>query len=112
MALGVDPRRTTGYRRAMMSDDDRTLRMLTMRSWRRGMREMDLLLGPFAEAALPSMPAADRATYAELLEENDQDLYAWVVAATDGRSLAPARFAALIDQIAESARARADCKKF
>ena len=89
---------------AMTSDDDRTLRMLTMRSWRRGMREMDLLLGPFAEAALPAMPAPERETYAALLEENDQDLYAWVVAETNGRPAAPPHYADLIARIAARAK--------
>ncbi|AXC51111.1 succinate dehydrogenase assembly factor 2 [Paracoccus suum] len=79
-----------------------------MRSWRRGMREMDLLLGPFAEAELPAMPPRERDAYAALLEENDQDLYAWVIAASGGGtgSPAPAEYAPLIDRIAAAAAAR------
>lgn len=85
---------------------DTAVKMLTMRSWRRGMREMDLLLGPFAEAELASMPAPERDAYAALLNENDQDLYAWVVAASAGRSAAPPEHAPLIDRIAAAAAAR------
>ena len=32
------------------------LKRLTMRSWRRGTKEMDLVLGPFADARLAAMP--------------------------------------------------------
>lgn len=42
------------------------------------MREMDLILGPFAEAEVAAMDGPGRVAYQELLEENDQDLYAWV----------------------------------
>lgn len=86
--------------------DDTVVKMLTLRSWRRGMREMDLLLGPFAEANLPAMPPAERDAYAALLEENDQDLYAWVVAETKGTPVAPAPHAALIARIAAAAMER------
>ena len=86
--------------------DDSNLKMLIMRSWRRGMREMDLLLGPFAEAALPTMSEDERATFAAMLNENDQDLYAWVVAQTRGAPVTPARYADLIVRIAAEAEAR------
>ena len=64
-----------------MSDvfhSDIEARRLRMRSWRRGMREMDLILGVFADAELGAMAPGDRGAYAGLLEENDQTLYAWV----------------------------------
>lgn len=88
--------------------DDRKarLRRLTMRSWRRGMRETDLLLGPFADAGLAGMVAADLDLYEALLEENDQDLYGWIVAAGSGGEAGPERFRGLIGQIAASAAAR------
>ena len=69
--------------------DVRRLKRLAMRSWRRGMRETDLLLGPFADEALASMGADDLDLYEALLEENDQDLYAWIVAASAGRDTSP-----------------------
>jgi antitoxin CptB len=62
-----------------MTADQETLRKrLLHRSWRRGTREMDLLLGQFAEKELR---AADRQAlddYARLLDESDPDIYDWV----------------------------------
>ena len=60
------------------------LRRLRMRSWRRGMREMDLLLGPFSDAALADLTPEELDVYERLLSENDQDLYLWVTGAKDG----------------------------
>jgi antitoxin CptB len=51
---------------------------LIFRSWHRGTREMDLIMGRFADHAVPAMTAADLATYARLLEENDPDIYDWL----------------------------------
>ena len=71
------------------------LKRLTMRSWRRGMREMDLVLGPFADAHLAGMGGL-LDTYERLLNENDQDLLAWTL----GRAEPPADLKPLLDQIA------------
>lgn len=46
---------------------------------------MDLIMGRFAEAALPGYGPKELALYEELLHENDPDLYDWIV----GRSAAP-----------------------
>ncbi|MEM1383855.1 MAG: succinate dehydrogenase assembly factor 2 [Pseudomonadota bacterium] len=54
------------------------LKRLAIRSWRRGTREMDLILGGYADACLSELGEDRLAAYEELLEENDQDLYAWV----------------------------------
>ena len=40
-----------------MDDHEARLKRIVMRSWRRGTREMDLILGPFAEAELAAMDA-------------------------------------------------------
>lgn len=58
------------------------LKRLRIRSWRRGTREMDLILGPFADTELARFDEGDLAAYEELLEENDHDLYAWVSGTT------------------------------
>ena len=71
---------------------EQRLRRLRMRSARRGTKEMDLILGPFAQARLGDMPPDSLADYEALLEENDQDLYAWVT----GRASPPDRHGALI----------------
>ncbi len=72
------------------------LKRLKMRSWRRGMKEMDLILGPFADARIASLSEAELALYDRMLGENDQDLYRWVT----GQSEAPSEIAAMITVIA------------
>lgn len=73
---------------------------LRMRSWRRGMREMDLILGPFADARLAALPEEDLAAYDRLLSEEDGDLMAWIL----GRSAPPDWATDLIESIAAFAR--------
>lgn len=51
---------------------------LTFRSWHRGTREMDLLLGSFADAHLPAFSNADLDLYEQILEYSDPDLYNWM----------------------------------
>ncbi len=72
------------------------LRRLAMRSMRRGIREMDLILGAYATAHLAALTEADLALYDRLLDENDHDLYAWIC----GRDAAPAPFAPMVARIA------------
>ena len=74
------------------------LKRMRIRSWRRGTREMDLILGPFADAHLEEMDEAGLAAFDALLEEGDQDLYRWVA----GAEAPPERHAALIARIAGS----------
>lgn len=62
----------------MIETAENRLRRLRMRSWRRGTKEMDLILGPFADARLAALDGAALDAYEALLEENDQDLYLWV----------------------------------
>ena len=75
--------------------DDTRLRRLRLRSWRRGTKEMDLILGPYADTHAAGWDADEIRLFEALLEENDQDLYAWVA----GREPPPDRFAALIARI-------------
>ncbi len=72
------------------------LKRLRMRSWRRGTKEMDLILGPFADDRLGALSDADLARYERMLGENDQDLYRWVT----GQAQAPAEVAAMIAVVA------------
>lgn len=58
---------------------------LRFRSWHRGTREADLLLGRFADAALPTMDAAALAAFAALLALPDPDILDWVT----GRAALP-----------------------
>ncbi|MEL7462510.1 MAG: succinate dehydrogenase assembly factor 2 [Pseudomonadota bacterium] len=54
------------------------LKRLRLRSWRRGIKEMDLILGAYADARLAELDATTLDAYEALLDENDQDLYKWV----------------------------------
>lgn len=51
---------------------------LKFRSWHRGTREMDLLLGRFADQYLDGYTADDLNIYEGILEISDPDLYNWV----------------------------------
>jgi antitoxin CptB len=78
------------------------LKRMRMRSWRRGTKEMDLILGPFADDELAKMSETNLQIYDLLLEENDQDLLPWVL----GQHLAPESLAEMIAWIGVAARAR------
>ena len=71
------------------------LKRLQMRSMRRGIKEMDLILSAYAEARLPQMDDAGLTLYDQMLNENDHDLYLWV----SGQAEAPADYAALVADI-------------
>jgi antitoxin CptB len=75
---------------------------LAMRSMRRGIKEMDLILSAYAEVRLAAMAPGEMDLYDALLSENDHDLYQWVTA----QRPAPAPFAPLIEDIATVAGAR------
>ena len=62
----------------MTESRETRLRRLSMRSMRRGIKEMDLILSAFAGARLEAMSDAELYAYEALLQENDQALYAWV----------------------------------
>lgn len=61
---------------------------LRIRAWRRGFKEADLILGRFADDRLDDMSAEDVAFFERLLDESDQDIYAWII----GREPTPAQF--------------------
>lgn len=65
----------------MIEEHATRLKRLKMRSMRRGIKEMDLILSHYAEY-LDQMEPAALDLYDQLLQENDQDLYAWVTMQT------------------------------
>ncbi|MEO9827394.1 MAG: succinate dehydrogenase assembly factor 2 [Paracoccaceae bacterium] len=79
----------------MMEEREKRLKRLAMRSWRRGTKEMDLILGPFWDAHGATLDADTLALYEDLLSENDQDLYQWV----SGQVPTPERFAVIIARL-------------
>ena len=53
-------------------------RRLKFRAWHRGMREVDLLLGRFADASVDGMDEAGLADFEALLDTPDPQVLAWV----------------------------------
>ena len=53
------------------------LKKLRVRSWRRGIKEMDLMFGTFADEAMASLSAAELDAHEVLMAEHDQDLLSW-----------------------------------
>ncbi len=75
------------------------LKRLRMRSMRRGIKEMDIILVRYADARLADMDARALDTYEALLEQYDQDLYQWV----SGQASAPENLRAMIEDIKATA---------
>lgn len=61
---------------------------LKFRAWRRGFREADLILGPFADSELATMSEADVTDFETLLAEECRDIYAWII----GKEPTPGQF--------------------
>ena len=68
--------------------DDQRLGKLRFRAWRRGFREADLILGPFADQHVHTLTGPQLDELEVLLDQADQDLYAWII----GREPTPEAF--------------------
>jgi len=87
--------------------DDRR-KKLRFRAWRRGFREIDLILGGFADAKLQNLDDRGVDEFERLLEAADQDVYAWII----GQAPAPpehdtptlALIRAFKDQVSQSSQ--------
>ncbi len=66
------------------------------RSWHRGIRETDLILGRFADAHIGELTDAELDEYERLLEVPDHDIYGWV---TGERDIAPEFQSELLSRI-------------
>ncbi|HEX6858956.1 MAG TPA: succinate dehydrogenase assembly factor 2 [Caulobacteraceae bacterium] len=75
--------------------DDTRLKKLKFRAWHRGFREADLILGPFAESHAQLMTPDELDAFEALLEENDHDIYGWIV----GREPPPPEHRRIIVQL-------------
>jgi antitoxin CptB len=85
----------TGSARSSGGLDDRRKRLL-FRCWHRGTREMDLILGRFADAEIAGLSDRELAELEGLIEVPDPDLYA---ALTGDKLLDPQHASALFDRI-------------
>jgi antitoxin CptB len=57
--------------------DDRR-KKLRFRAWRRGFREIDLILGGFADRRLAELDETGLDAFERLLDAPDQEVYEWV----------------------------------
>jgi antitoxin CptB len=67
---------------------DARRRKLLFRAWHRGMREMDLIMGRFADAAIGQLSEDELVEFEALIEVPDPQLLAWVT----GEAPAPAGY--------------------
>ncbi|MEQ8481479.1 MAG: succinate dehydrogenase assembly factor 2 [Hoeflea sp.] len=77
----------TGTTRSSADLDPRRRRIL-VRAWRRGIREMDLVIGGFADAEIASLDDDELDQFEALMAEDDGDLLKWVT----GEQATPERF--------------------
>jgi len=68
----------TGTARSSQGLDERRRRLL-FRCWHRGMREVDLIMGRFADSAIDGLSDDEVAELEELLEVPDRELLAWII---------------------------------
>jgi antitoxin CptB len=78
------------------------LKRLKMRSMRRGIKEMDIILSAFADSQLDGMSPADLDLYDALLSEPDLDMYQWV----SGQAPTPPQYLDLMTRIAANMQIR------
>ena len=74
------------YLTTMLPDAD--LKRLHWRAHHRGTKEADIMIGGFFDAHHASWAPAERALFAEVLEEQDVDIMAWAL----GTASPPERF--------------------
>jgi antitoxin CptB len=67
---------------------DARRRRLLFRCWHRGIREMDLVLGRFADAQLATLSEHELAELERWLDVPDQQIFAWI----NGMEAPPANF--------------------
>jgi len=79
----------------MIEDRTTRLKRLRMRSWRRGTKEMDMILGPFSDGPIKQLTDSQLDLYEQFLDENDHLLYKWV----SGQAPTPNEFKPMVDLI-------------
>ena len=80
----------------MSEAPDIRLKRLRMRAWHRGIKEMDLILGGWADRYLAEADAATVDAFEVVLAEADHDLYQWV----SGQADPPEALAQMIARLA------------
>jgi antitoxin CptB len=72
----------TGTTRSSDGLDERRRRLL-FRSWHRGIREADLIMGRFADAHIATLSDAELDQYEQLLDVQEHDLVGWIIGQLD-----------------------------
>ena len=67
----------TGLSRTTANLEPRRKRIL-FRAWHRGTREMDLLMGRYAESVIEELNEAQMDDLEALIEAQDRDLFSWI----------------------------------
>ena len=62
----------------MTADLDVRRRAIRIRAWRRGMREMDILIGGFVDAHIADLDAGEIGDLKKLLDVEDQKAFSWL----------------------------------
>jgi antitoxin CptB len=83
-AVGI---KMTGSRISSEGLDERRRRLL-FRSWHRGIRETDLIMGGFADAHIATLTDGELDAYEALIDVPDADLLGWVT----GEFAVPAQY--------------------
>jgi antitoxin CptB len=60
------------------ADLDVRRRRILFRAWHRGIREMDLIMGRFADAEIGTMADTELDEFERLIEVPDRDLFRWI----------------------------------
>jgi antitoxin CptB len=71
-----------------MTTHEARLKKLKLRAWRRGFREADLILGPFADSHIHTFSPDELDWFEALLDQPDPDIYEWIL----DRKPTPAQF--------------------
>lgn len=79
----------------MSETRENRLKRLHMRSMRRGIKEMDIILSAFSKTQMAQLSDADLDLYEQLLSEADLDMYQWV----SGQAPTPAEYLDLVTRI-------------
>ena len=89
-----------------MSNTNNIIKRLKIQSWRRGMKEMDLILGNFIDNNSHLLTSDDISKYDLLLLEDDQEIFSWF----SNQVEVPKDFKDIISKITNSIEAQKQSK--
>ena len=85
----------------MGTNSEVRMKRMILRSGRRGMRELDLVLGQFAERRLRRLSPESLALYEQLLDEEDKCILDWMI----GAQPCPEKYDELIARVVDAYQA-------